>query len=855
MYMKFNNYSYLLSLIVIISVMISDGYAQDHGAPMPGDLEIALQLNENVAADINAQGYIPGSVFDFELDCSVDGFDQIIQLAQGQSMLIEEIGASAVCTLEQVSAPSTAPGAVISRPPQFSASNLNLLTVQSGTIEFSVPENTLGTIAITESINNQPACSLVLDDFQESLITSVVTADFPNNSDSAAEAVSDNVLGDIRSVALTRVGNDGFVSRNRFSINSGNASSVFGAVIGSGSSANTVLTYNAGGAGLNADLSEFDLLAFELISSISNPDDATVTVELDDGNQAASLELSLVNVSTNPNSTTIMNFVFEDFSNIGNVDLTDIDEVRFSYGTDGSRFNSIEMTYTDLSFCSVDDVADLTVTQQVAGDISGLPPGSVFDITLDCNVNNFDSNFQLAAGSSMLIEHILAGTICAVNQTAVPTPLSGFIIEPAVIDPQQISIMGGVPSEISVTNNIIGISDLAVGISAAPEPAVAGQSLTYTVTVDNLGPVDAANVVVNSGLVESLTQRGIAVTTNGCNNDPNGSPDCSLGDLAVGNQVQYTISVPIDPASPGSIDNTVTVSSDSMDPVDSNNVATISTDIVASTDLSITKVDDIDPIDAGQTLTYTITVTNNGPSLASGIVVTDTLPAGVSLVSTSGCAEDPMGVPTCSLPDLAPTAQAGYSIEVVVAEETLGTITNSASVTATTADPDTGNNTSSEDTLVNPIEADLVLSKQSVTEFAVPLQPLVFSLTVENLGPGLAENVMITDMLPTGLELTATQGCAADPQGLPSCAVGELAAGERVTVLVNTVVEEGSRAAITNTASVLSDTDDPNLGNNQDSATLTVFIPVPIMSTPGLLLLIFLIAAIGVRVYRKYQWY
>lgn len=851
--MKFNNYSYLLSLATIMSMVIFDAYAQSPGVPTPGDLEITLRISDEVIIDINSEGYIPDSVFDIQLDCTDDSFDQIIQLAQDQSALIEGIDESILCTLEQVAAPSTAPATVLSRPPQLVASNLNLIVNQFGMIQFSVLENTVGSVIITESINNQPACSLVLDDFQESLLTANLQTMSPNTSASATEAVSDNVLGDIRSVAITRVGE--FTSSNQFEIISGNASGRFGAFVGSGSSANTVLTYNAGGAGLNADLSQFKLLAFEIIASTTAAGDLTATVELDDGSQVALLTLPIEPVATAPNAVTIVNFVFEDFTNIDNVDLTDIDEVRFSYGTDGSTFLSNSVTYTDLSFCAVDDLGDLIVTQQVIGDDTGLPPGSMFDISVDCNVNNFDSSFQLAAGSSMLIENIPIGTTCVVNQTAVPTPFSDFIIEPAVIVPQQTVIEGGVQSVVNVTNNITGSADLSVNISAAPEPVIAGQSLIYTVTVDNLGPVDAVNVVVNSSLVENLMLRGMSVATSGCTEDPNGAPDCNLGNLAVGNQAQYTISVPIDPASLGGIDNTATISSDTLDLEAGNNVAAISTEIVASADLSLTKVDDMDPIDAGQTLTYTITVTNNGPSLASGIVVTDTLPAGVSLVSTSGCAEDPMGVPTCSLPDLAPKAQAGYSIEVVVAEETLGTITNSASVTATTADPDKVNNTSSEDTLVNPIEADLVLSKQSVTEFAVPLQPLVFSLTVENLGPGLAENVMITDVLPEGLELMSTQGCAADPQGLPSCAVGDLAAAERVTVLVNTVVEEGSRAAITNTATVLSDTDDPNLGNNQDSATLTVFIPVPIIGTPGLLLLIFLTAAIGVRVYRKYQWY
>ncbi len=65
------------------------------------------------------------------------------------------------------------------------------------------------------------------------------------------------------------------------------------------------------------------------------------------------------------------------------------------------------------------------------------------------------------------------------------------------------------------------------------------------------------------------------------------------------------------------------------------------------TDLSISKTDSPDPVVADNNLIYTVRVDNAGPFVAQNVVVTDTLPAGVTFVSTSGCAEDPGGVPTC----------------------------------------------------------------------------------------------------------------------------------------------------------------------------------------------------------------
>ena len=68
--------------------------------------------------------------------------------------------------------------------------------------------------------------------------------------------------------------------------------------------------------------------------------------------------------------------------------------------------------------------------------------------------------------------------------------------------------------------------------------------------------------------------------------------------------------------------------------------------VTPSADLSIAKSDSADPVLPGDSLTYTVTVSNAGPSAANDVAVTDTLPAGVTFVSSSGCTEDPNGVPT-----------------------------------------------------------------------------------------------------------------------------------------------------------------------------------------------------------------
>src|SRR5206468_3011349 len=80
--------------------------------------------------------------------------------------------------------------------------------------------------------------------------------------------------------------------------------------------------------------------------------------------------------------------------------------------------------------------------------------------------------------------------------------------------------------------------------------------------------------------------------------------------------------------------NTATLSTTTTDPVSGNNSSTAATTVNTQADLSVTKSGPTIVI-AGTNLTYTITVTNNGPSDAQGVALTDGLPSGETFVSQS----------------------------------------------------------------------------------------------------------------------------------------------------------------------------------------------------------------------------
>lgn len=125
---------------------------------------------------------------------------------------------------------------------------------------------------------------------------------------------------------------------------------------------------------------------------------------------------------------------------------------------------------------------------------------------------------------------------------------------------------------------------------------------------------------------------------------------------------------------------------------------------VSDADLSVSKTDGPDPVAPNDTLTYTLSVRNNGPDDASGVTVVDELPSGVALESAStsqgsGCVGT--GPVVCSLGDL-PNGGSASVVIVVTAPTTTGMLSNEATASANEDDPDTGNNTGIASTTVGP---------------------------------------------------------------------------------------------------------------------------------------------------------
>jgi uncharacterized repeat protein (TIGR01451 family) len=322
--------------------------------------------------------------------------------------------------------------------------------------------------------------------------------------------------------------------------------------------------------------------------------------------------------------------------------------------------------------------------------------------------------------------------------------------------------------------------DLKIEKTGTPNPVVAGTELTYLLTATNLGPGDARNVVVTDMLPAGVT--------------PLSNTTCVWDLIPDGQSRSCEIVVMVDPGTLGTLINTARVTSDDEDPEPGNNVVVIETEVVAVADLSITKTGTPDPVAAGEQLTYTLTVSNAGPSHARNVVVTDTLPAGVT----------PTGDVTCQW-DLIPVGQS-RSCEIVVTVDpgTLGTILNTAIVTSDAEDRNPDDNEVEIETEVIDV-ADLSITKTGTPDPVVAGRQLTYTLTVSNAGPSHARNVVVTDTLPAGVT----------PTGDVTCQWELIPSGESRTCEIVVTVDPGTLGTIRNTAIVTSDADDPAPDDNE----------------------------------------
>ncbi|HEY4396984.1 MAG TPA: DUF11 domain-containing protein, partial [Acidimicrobiia bacterium] len=195
-----------------------------------------------------------------------------------------------------------------------------------------------------------------------------------------------------------------------------------------------------------------------------------------------------------------------------------------------------------------------------------------------------------------------------------------------------------------------------------------------------------------------------------------GTLKCDVGTMANGVSGSITLVVNVEAPPPGgTVTNSATAGSASTDPDPGNNTGSATTTVQVapppSADLSVTKTDSPDPVTPGSDITYTITVTNNGPADADSAQIADAVPAGTSFVSVVPTVGSCVGTATftCDLGPLANGASATVTLVVLVDPgATPGTvISNTANlglpsrgVSVASVDPNPGNDSATATTTV-----------------------------------------------------------------------------------------------------------------------------------------------------------
>ncbi|WP_458404733.1 right-handed parallel beta-helix repeat-containing protein [Methanobrevibacter sp.] len=371
------------------------------------------------------------------------------------------------------------------------------------------------------------------------------------------------------------------------------------------------------------------------------------------------------------------------------------------------------------------------------------------------------------------------------------------------------------------------ICDLVITKAVNCSSCYVSDVVEWNITVVNVGPHNATNVIVKDILPEGMELISYRVSVGNFNEVIS---EWSIGTLEKDTPVSLVLvtKVLID----GTFVNIATVNTTTPESDYTNNEANNTTRADPICDLVIIKVVDSKKVYLGEIVSWTIKITNNGPSEALDVKVEDILPDGLVLLSykaSKGKYVD--GVWTVG------TLANGASETITLKTNTsgVGNITNPASVNTTTHESNYTNNYDNDTTEVLPY-VDLVLIKSSDKPKYNVNDTMHWIIKVVNKGPCDAIDAYVLDVLPSSTKFvsyTSSKGSFDAATGVWS--IGDLANGEEA--VIDIICKALSAGNFTNNATVTNNVTDVNTSNNYDNATIEVVqedepVPEPPEPTP-----------------------
>jgi uncharacterized repeat protein (TIGR01451 family) len=514
-----------------------------------------------------------------------------------------------------------------------------------------------------------------------------------------------------------------------------------------------------------------------------------------------------------------------------------IDIVNASDGVNASEnVDILLITFTpscsaaSVGQCTAPDPGVFNLTSVAIGDpqsackntfftLVGPSPGGVFTLSPNqpIHLGPADGSGGLANPRNCRI--VLAGSVTKfpVDSTPPNPPITTIQFARAILRGAVSQSVGAAVGQATVA--ITSIADLVIAKTDGQASVQAGGSTTYTVTVTNNGPSPADGAIVKDPAVAGLSKTAAACTgTTGGAVCPASTTTALLEGAGVviptlpkNGTVTFTVTATVSAGS-GTVKNSASVTPPSGTTNSGTSCTTLpdpnsrdfsggvctagdQNSVGLVTDLVIAKTDGVSSVDANGSTTYTVTVTNNGPSPADGAIVTDPLAAGLNKTAaactgTTGGAVCPVSTTTALLEAagvVIPTFPSGATVTFTVTATVTaasGTVKNLASVappagatnpgTTCTTLPDpnsrsfSGGICTAGDLDNVGLVADLLIAKTNNASAVNASGSTTYTVTVTNNGPSAADGAIVKDPVATGLNKTAaactgTTGGAACP--------------------------------------------------------------------------------------------
>ncbi len=472
-----------------------------------------------------------------------------------------------------------------------------------------------------------------------------------------------------------------------------------------------------------------------------------------------------------------------------------------------------------------DTASNVVLTTTVSADLT------LARDTITCAPSGGASAPALQPDGSLLVATLPSGAAlnCSIPVTIAAASSSFAVVSMTATSPGD-ARLGNNSATASVSATLT--NDVAVSGTAPAGPLTTGTA-TFTMVVTNGGPATANNVVLTNTVGPNLTLAApIACAASAGAVAPTLQPDGTLLSPAipVGGVLSCSVPVNVAAGTTATVFNTMTVSA-LGDLRAGNNSASPSVSATLSNNVAVSGTALAPSVIGGQATTFTMVVSNSGPSTAFDVALSNTLSPNLTLSGAIVCVANGGAVAPVATPGgglSSPSIPVGgvltCTLPLTVAAGANGTVT--ATFTATAAgDQRVIDNSATVSTVA--VSSNLGVSQTGASQVAAG-SSTTFTALVSNPGPGTASNLQIswshssaTDVVFDNPTCTATAGATCPAVLGPTMTVPSLGAGRTLVFSFNATPGANFRGTLVNTVAVTS-TEDQDLSNNAASATTLV---------------------------------